>query len=272
MAGAQILVFFFFFQAEDGIRDLTVTGVQTCALPIYRDPAQRQPRICASPGRPVRGRSGAHQAAQPRERRAAVHRDPRHGGEGAAGLSGQDQGAGGQPRPDAGEAERAAKRQGAGRGGDSLGRAAERAREFSQESRGDAPGAERGPPRAALRQRGAPVLDQGGEHRADALARRARRYRARDPAPTQDARNMSRRQFFIALAVLAILAAAGAPLALSDRSAWTAADSGAAQKAIPGPRLSEVAEIAIRDSSGELHLVRGETGWSVRERAGFANA
>src|SRR2546430_2716799 len=25
----------FFFQAEDGIRDLTVTGVQTCALPIY---------------------------------------------------------------------------------------------------------------------------------------------------------------------------------------------------------------------------------------------
>src|SRR2546427_12385261 len=29
--------FFFFFQAEDGIRDLTVTGVQTCALPISID-------------------------------------------------------------------------------------------------------------------------------------------------------------------------------------------------------------------------------------------
>src|SRR5215469_14957864 len=28
------LGFFFFFQAEDGIRDLYVTGVQTCALPI----------------------------------------------------------------------------------------------------------------------------------------------------------------------------------------------------------------------------------------------
>src|SRR2546422_7346663 len=27
--------FFFFFQAEDGIRDVAVTGVQTCALPIY---------------------------------------------------------------------------------------------------------------------------------------------------------------------------------------------------------------------------------------------
>src|SRR5207248_8563385 len=35
--GSQCVVwffFFFFFQAEDGIRDRTVTGVQTCALPI----------------------------------------------------------------------------------------------------------------------------------------------------------------------------------------------------------------------------------------------
>src|SRR5258708_18482536 len=31
---AEYLVFFFFFQAEDGIRDDLVTGVQTCALPI----------------------------------------------------------------------------------------------------------------------------------------------------------------------------------------------------------------------------------------------
>src|SRR5437016_7612967 len=29
------VIFFFFFQAEDGIRDWSVTGVQTCALPIY---------------------------------------------------------------------------------------------------------------------------------------------------------------------------------------------------------------------------------------------
>src|SRR5438105_8958981 len=31
----NIFFFFFFFQAEDGIRDPLVTGVQTCALPIY---------------------------------------------------------------------------------------------------------------------------------------------------------------------------------------------------------------------------------------------
>src|SRR5688572_33085842 len=35
--------FSFFFQAEDGIRDLTVTGVQTCALPISLE-AQQRPR------------------------------------------------------------------------------------------------------------------------------------------------------------------------------------------------------------------------------------
>src|SRR5690349_23264581 len=32
----SFIFFFFFFQAEDGIRDLYVTGVQTCALPIYQ--------------------------------------------------------------------------------------------------------------------------------------------------------------------------------------------------------------------------------------------
>src|SRR5690348_18372056 len=31
------LILFFFFQAEDGIRDGRVTGVQTCALPIFRE-------------------------------------------------------------------------------------------------------------------------------------------------------------------------------------------------------------------------------------------
>src|SRR2546427_7648213 len=34
MCSALLMGRFFFFQAEDGIRDLTVTGVQTCALPI----------------------------------------------------------------------------------------------------------------------------------------------------------------------------------------------------------------------------------------------
>src|SRR5437868_9172326 len=37
----------FFFQAEDGIRDRNVTGVQTCALPIYETPL---PQLRRDPG------------------------------------------------------------------------------------------------------------------------------------------------------------------------------------------------------------------------------
>src|SRR2546430_11003234 len=46
----SIYFFFFFFQAEDGIRDLTVTGVQTCALPILSP-------VSALAGRRITGRS-----------------------------------------------------------------------------------------------------------------------------------------------------------------------------------------------------------------------
>src|SRR2546430_14360664 len=49
-------VFFFFFQAEDGIRDLTVTGVQTCALPISFGTRRRsRAPSCSCPAFPARG-------------------------------------------------------------------------------------------------------------------------------------------------------------------------------------------------------------------------
>src|SRR2546430_3167639 len=40
----------FFFQAEDGIRDLTVTGVQTCALPISSSRSQKRSILWSSSG------------------------------------------------------------------------------------------------------------------------------------------------------------------------------------------------------------------------------
>src|SRR5206468_4778623 len=51
---ASVLFFFFFFQAEDGIRDLIVTGVQTCALPISKDAGRthglpRRATLCRRP-------------------------------------------------------------------------------------------------------------------------------------------------------------------------------------------------------------------------------
>src|SRR5256886_13322665 len=59
---------FFFFQAEDGIRDLTVTGVQTCALPIFVE-------------LPIRGGAGARRTstgrATPRGAQSQA-REPRH--------------------------------------------------------------------------------------------------------------------------------------------------------------------------------------------------
>src|SRR2546430_8586650 len=82
-------VFFFFFQAEDGIRDLTVTGVQTCALPIYRllDGAGRVPHRAGGGrdgGARVQGERGDH-VDGPRGR---VHRDPRERGPRREGRTG----------------------------------------------------------------------------------------------------------------------------------------------------------------------------------------
>src|SRR5207249_5171838 len=88
---------FFFFQAEDGIRDRNVTGVQTCALPIYESvTAEKVRRLyldawrgcvtlswrCASRSnthRPVRGPSFQRKEigrASCRERASVTGRQP----------------------------------------------------------------------------------------------------------------------------------------------------------------------------------------------------
>src|SRR2546429_3056725 len=56
---------YFFFQAEDGIRDVAVTGVQTCALPIYRVLA-RVARLAAA--RALGGARAAGRRQRPRAR------------------------------------------------------------------------------------------------------------------------------------------------------------------------------------------------------------
>src|SRR5256885_3679297 len=76
--------FFFFFQAEDGIRDYKVTGVQTCALPIFQacstsagSSAKRTaasgvtgvPAWIAAIRRGVSGSSADHAARRSEERR-----------------------------------------------------------------------------------------------------------------------------------------------------------------------------------------------------------
>src|SRR6266496_6298551 len=56
----RMICFFFFFHAEDGIRDLYVTGVQTCALPICRRRAART----AAPARALVARGRGPSSSQ----------------------------------------------------------------------------------------------------------------------------------------------------------------------------------------------------------------
>src|SRR6266542_5775243 len=98
MRKSSASLLFFFFQAEDGIRDATVTGVQTCALPISRPcrwrraPAPRPPatvrrdrhRSGRARGRRRRGREPPGGPATP-ARRAGRPRDRSVPGGGSAG-------------------------------------------------------------------------------------------------------------------------------------------------------------------------------------------
>src|SRR5215208_8149800 len=67
-----VSVFFFFFQAEDGIRDGHVTGIQTCALPIYLTRAELA-RLLDEVGPAVRV-ARRHRAADLRSGRSALGR------------------------------------------------------------------------------------------------------------------------------------------------------------------------------------------------------
>src|SRR5206468_4953612 len=55
---------FFFFQAEDGIRDLIVTGVQTCALPISQLGPLREANIPGSKSLSLKGFRGEYLTAR----------------------------------------------------------------------------------------------------------------------------------------------------------------------------------------------------------------
>src|SRR5256884_1400462 len=96
-AGSGALIQFFFFQAEDGIRDVAVTGVQTCALPIFRGVVRARPadrprrpgghahRLRQRAGRPERGGGRASAGEGARRRRARSRVDRKSGGEGKGG-------------------------------------------------------------------------------------------------------------------------------------------------------------------------------------------
>src|SRR2546430_9682331 len=71
ISGCLDCCYFFFFQAEDGIRYLTVTGVQTCALPISSD-ARDEGVSARRLGRVEHG----HRAGARRDHRTVGEADP----------------------------------------------------------------------------------------------------------------------------------------------------------------------------------------------------
>src|SRR2546430_10145462 len=95
-------MFFFFFQAEDGIRDLTVTGVQTCALPICEVP-QRAAADLGPGGADEHGRLLARQATPRAQAPQAAHaqlRRPAGASQPERGLRDRSPGARSEDRPD----------------------------------------------------------------------------------------------------------------------------------------------------------------------------
>src|SRR3989337_1010812 len=68
---------FFFFQAEDGIRDATVTGVQTCALPICHPVGREQEEDHEGPDDAVADQQGGGAARPGRADHDVLRRMPR---------------------------------------------------------------------------------------------------------------------------------------------------------------------------------------------------
>src|SRR5256886_2998402 len=73
----QRIVYIFFFQAEDGIRDLTVTGVQTCALPISAQGSKRL-RLYRPAAETTRYARQGQRQSRLRHRRDAARHDLRN--------------------------------------------------------------------------------------------------------------------------------------------------------------------------------------------------
>ncbi len=80
---------------------------------------------------------------------------------------------------------------------------------------------------------------------------------------------MSRNQFLVILAALVLLVAGGAGVAWWKRAGYEVADARIGQRLLEGLKVDEVAQVDVADAQGTVTLVRGEGGWSVKERGGF---
>src|SRR6266851_7238854 len=91
MYKSKVYLFFFFFQAEDGIRDRDVTGVQTCALPICAGLERSRRGGILSRNLLVFDVESAREKPVPRHRPAGQRHGAQYEEPGAVARRGQDQ-------------------------------------------------------------------------------------------------------------------------------------------------------------------------------------
>ncbi len=81
---------------------------------------------------------------------------------------------------------------------------------------------------------------------------------------------MNQKQLGILVALVVVLGGAGIVAFKNQKSDWSPDSSSSDDKVIADFPLNDVSEIAIRDKDGEVNLTKGEGGWTVKERGGYA--
>jgi len=80
---------------------------------------------------------------------------------------------------------------------------------------------------------------------------------------------MTRKQFLLALAALVVLVAAGFYLQSRKQANYQPVDTRVGQRLVEGFKVDDVAEIDIVEPKATVTLVRGDRGWTVKERGDY---
>src|SRR4051812_5872147 len=80
---------------------------------------------------------------------------------------------------------------------------------------------------------------------------------------------MNRKQLTILIVLVAVIGGAGLALFKKQNSAYTPTDQKLGQKLFPKLPVNDVAQIQIKQSGGELNLVKQDDLWRVKERNNY---
>ncbi len=80
---------------------------------------------------------------------------------------------------------------------------------------------------------------------------------------------MNRKQFFILLALVVVIGAAGLMVHLRSNHSWQSDANTIGQKLLPGLAVNDVAQITIKAGTNELNLAKRDNLWRVRERGDY---